>query len=167
VTVLSVDRDPVALTLTVVSEFDAPLARLWQVWADPRQLERWWGTPACPATVVDHELTPGGWVRYYMTGSDGQRTHAWWRIISVDEPNFLEFEDGYAADGPQSTLPSTHVEVRLVLSEPDTTVMTITSRFASLADMEKLLALGQEEGMVLAVRQIDAVLGDSTTPPSE
>jgi hypothetical protein len=34
-TVLAVDRDPVALTLTIVSEFDAPAARVWQVWADP------------------------------------------------------------------------------------------------------------------------------------
>lgn len=35
-TVLAVDRDPLALTLTIVSEFDAPAARLLQVWADPR-----------------------------------------------------------------------------------------------------------------------------------
>jgi uncharacterized protein YndB with AHSA1/START domain len=43
-TVLAVERDPVALTFTIVSEFDAPAERVWQVWADPRQLERWWGT---------------------------------------------------------------------------------------------------------------------------
>src|SRR5712691_5615290 len=67
-TVLAVDRDPVALTLTIVSEFDAPATRVWQVWADPRQLERWWGPPTYPATVVDHDLTPGGRVTYYMTG---------------------------------------------------------------------------------------------------
>ena len=47
-TVLAVDRDPVALTLTIVSEFDAPAERVWHVWADPRQLERWWGPPAYP-----------------------------------------------------------------------------------------------------------------------
>ena len=59
-TVLAVDRDPVALTLTIVSEFDAPAARVGQVWADPRQLERWWGPPTYPTTVVDHDFTPEG-----------------------------------------------------------------------------------------------------------
>lgn len=83
-TVIAVDRDPVALTLTIVSEFDAPVDRVWQVWADPRQLERWWGPPNYPATVIDHDLTGGGRVTYYMTGPDGEKLHGWWRIISVD-----------------------------------------------------------------------------------
>src|SRR5215216_1856932 len=93
-TVLAVDRDPVALTLTIVSEFDAPAARVWQVWADPRQLERWWGPPTYPATVVDHDLTPGGRVTYYMTGPDGEKYHGWWQVIAVDPPHSLEIEDG-------------------------------------------------------------------------
>ena len=63
-TVIAVHRDSVALTLTIVSEFDAPVERVWQVWADPRQLERWWGPPNYPATVVDHDLTIGGRVTY-------------------------------------------------------------------------------------------------------
>ena len=46
-----------------------------------------------------------------------------------------------------------------MIAEPDTTTMTITTRFASVADMEMLLDLGQEEGMEVAVRQIDAALG--------
>ena len=58
-TVLSVVHDPVALTITIVSEFDAPVARVWEVWADPRQLERWWGPPGFPATVAEHDLIPG------------------------------------------------------------------------------------------------------------
>ena len=32
--------------------------RAWQLWADPRQLERWWGPPTYPATVVDHDSSP-------------------------------------------------------------------------------------------------------------
>jgi uncharacterized protein YndB with AHSA1/START domain len=153
-------RDPVALTLTIVSEFDAPAERVWQVWADPRQLERWWGPPTHPATVVDHDLTRGGRVTYYMTGPDGEKYHSWWRIISVDPPRSLEFEDGFADDSGRANgeLPTTSVEVRLITAAPDTTTMTITSRFASTADMEQLIAMGQDEGMTLAVGQIDAIL---------
>ncbi|MPY81647.1 MAG: SRPBCC domain-containing protein, partial [Actinophytocola sp.] len=48
------------LTLTITAEFAAPVERVWQVYADPRQLERVWGPPSHPATFVDHELRPGG-----------------------------------------------------------------------------------------------------------
>jgi uncharacterized protein YndB with AHSA1/START domain len=160
-TVISVDRDPVALTLTIVAEFATTAERVWQVWADPRQLERWWGPPSYPATVVDHDLRAGGQVTYYMIGPNGEKLHGWWRIISVDPPRSLEFEDGCADDSgqPSDELPTTSVEVRLI-ETPEKTTMTITTRFDSIADMEQLL--GQAEGMRLAVGQIDAVLAATT-----
>ncbi len=154
-TVIALDRDPVALTLTIVAEFDAPAERVWQVWADPRQLERWWGPPTYPATVVDHDLTAGGRVTYYMTGPDGEKLHGWWHIISVDPPHSLEFEDGCGP--PNEELPTYSVGVRLI-ETPEKTTMTLTCRFASIADMEQLLATGKEEGMRLAVGQIDGIL---------
>jgi uncharacterized protein YndB with AHSA1/START domain len=58
--VLSIRHDNEALTLTVVSEFDASVERVWQVWADPRRLERWWGPPTWPATFDRYEFKPGG-----------------------------------------------------------------------------------------------------------
>lgn len=42
-TVISSTKDPAKLTLAVVAEFDAAPDRVWNVWQDPRKLERWWG----------------------------------------------------------------------------------------------------------------------------
>ena len=39
-TVIAVTKDTEALTLTFVAEFASPPERVWQVWQDPRQLER-------------------------------------------------------------------------------------------------------------------------------
>ena len=49
--VVSVDKDLDSLSLTVLADFDAPVEQVWQLWADPRLLERWWGPPTHPATV--------------------------------------------------------------------------------------------------------------------
>jgi uncharacterized protein YndB with AHSA1/START domain len=43
VTVTAVHKDPHRLTMTIEAEFDASPERVWQLWADPRQLERWCG----------------------------------------------------------------------------------------------------------------------------
>src|SRR5262245_21699480 len=59
-TVVSADKDYEALSLVMVAAFEAPIEEVWELWADPRKLERWWGPPAWPATVVDHELAVGG-----------------------------------------------------------------------------------------------------------
>ena len=115
-TVTSVDKDLDNLSLTLVADFDAPIERVWQLWADPRQLERWWGPPTYPATVEGHDLTPGGEVSYFMTGPEGEKFRGWWRVTSVDPPTSLEFIDGFAdQDGaPNADMPTTTVQMRLV-----------------------------------------------------
>jgi activator of Hsp90 ATPase-like protein len=45
-TVTAVCKDPQTLSMTLEAEFDASPERVWQLWADPRQLERWWGPPS-------------------------------------------------------------------------------------------------------------------------
>jgi len=60
-TVTTIDKDTEALTLTLVADFAAPVDAVWELWADPRKLERWWGPPTYPATFVEHDLTRAGW----------------------------------------------------------------------------------------------------------
>lgn len=160
-TVVSSRQDREALTLTMVAEFAAPPKRVWQVWADPRQLERWWGPPTWPATFTEHDLVPGGRASYYMTGPEGEKAHGWWRFVSVDEPRSLEFEDGFAdeAGTPVDSMPVTRGHVALAEIEGGTR-MTVTSHFATVEQMEQLAAMGMVEGMTEALGQIDAILAE-------
>jgi len=161
VTVISVVKDPDARTLTITARFDASIARVWQVWSDPRQLERWWGPPMYPATVTGHDLAPGGTVNYYMTGPEGERHGGWFRVRAVDPPHNLELDAGLAdADG--NPIPDTPTAViRVALSElaGGGTQMTITTAWASDEGMEWMLATGTDAGMTAAVGQIDELFG--------
>src|SRR5262249_26433254 len=114
-TVTAVRKDPHALTMTIESEFDAPPERVWQLWADPRQLQRWWGPPSYPATVTKHILTPGGRVEYQMTGPEGDQHRGYWEGLEIDAPYRLVLSDGFAnADGtPNTDLPLSTMYVRI------------------------------------------------------
>ena len=163
-TVTAVHKDPQRLTMTVDAEFDAPIERIWQVWEDPRQLERWWGPPTYPATFVDHDLSPGGRMSYYMTSPEGDKYHGWWKVAAVQPPRRLEFEDGFADDAgqPNPAMPTT--TTRVDLSETGgLTRMTITTTFPSLEAMEQLAAMGMEQGLTLALGQIDDILAEPAT----
>ncbi|WP_024287999.1 SRPBCC domain-containing protein [Cellulomonas sp. KRMCY2] len=158
-TVVSTTSDAQALTFTIVAELKAPPARVWQIWSDARQLERWWGPPDWPATFTEHNLTAGGGSKYHMTGPDGEEAHGWWRIVSVDEPSSLEFDDGFAdASGmPNPEMPT--LRGRVELDEiTDGTRMTVTSHFATAEQMAQLAAMGMVEGMTGAMGQIDELL---------
>jgi uncharacterized protein YndB with AHSA1/START domain len=159
-TVTAVRKDAERLTMTLDAEFDAAPDRVWQLWADPRQLERWWGPPTYPATVTSHDLRTGGRVEYHMTGPEGDQPRGYWEIIEVAAPHRLFFRDGFAeADGtPNSDMPVNEVRVRISALEGGQTRMSIESVFPDAAAMEQVLAMGMEEGLTEAVGQIDAIL---------
>ena len=158
-TVVSTAQDPQALTFTIVAEFAAPPARVWQVWSDPRQLERWWGPPEWPATFEHHDFVADGSARYYMTGPEGEKARGWWRFVSLDEPRSLEFEDGFADDSgePNPELPTVRGRVELEQVSGGTR-MTVTSRFATVEQMEQLVQMGMVDGITQAMNQIDNLL---------
>jgi uncharacterized protein YndB with AHSA1/START domain len=157
--VTRVDKDFERLTLTIVADFDAPIERVWRLWADPRLLERWWGPPGYPATVEAHDLTPGGEVTYFLTGPQGEKSRGWWRITSVDPPKSLELTDGFAdRDGiPIADMPTTRVRMRLTEHDGGTR-MELRSTFDSREQMERIVRLGAAEAFAQAVGQMDALL---------
>ncbi len=159
-TVTDVRKDQTALTMTVTSEWDAPIASVWRLWADPRKLERWWGPPTYPATVVEHDLRPGGKVSYFMTSPAGEQHHGWWKVLSVDEPHRLDLQDGFAdSDGnPNDAMPTTQFTVTFAELSSGATRMLIESRFSSPEAMAEMIDMGMEAGLAAAMGQIDAVL---------
>jgi uncharacterized protein YndB with AHSA1/START domain len=167
-TVIAVRKDVASMTMTLDAEFDASPDRVWQLWADPRQLERWWGPPTYPATVTSHDLRVGGRVEYHMTGPEGDQPRGYWEIIEADPPHRLVFRDGFAnADGlPNSDMPLTEARVTIAESGGGRTRMSIVSIFPDTAAMEQLMAMGMEQGLTEAVGQIDAIVTDTTPATS-
>jgi uncharacterized protein YndB with AHSA1/START domain len=145
--------------ITVVAEYPAEPARVWELFADPRLLERWWGPPTHPATVDAHDLTPGGVVRYHMSGPDGGRYAGWWRISEVDPGRRLVLEDGFG-EGPEQAPEELPVSTMTVLLEPTGggTHLTLEGRYATPEELQKVVAMGVEEGLAQAMGQIDPLL---------
>ena len=156
--ITSVDTDYDTLTIRLIADFDAPIEHVWDLWADPRKLERWWGPPTHPATFEKHDLTPGGEATYYMTGPDGPMWGAW-RVRAVDPPTSLEFTNAYAEpDGtPVADMPIFIATVQLTEHDGGTR-MEIHERFESREDMELMVNMGTVDGLQQAVGQIDRLL---------
>ena len=161
-TVISTHKDTENLTLTFVAEFAADVERVWRIWEDPRQLERWWGPPTWPATFTRHELRPGGRSHYFMTGPEGEKAHGWWVTTLIRPTDRLEFEDGFADENGEPTGELGVTRAVVTLDElGGRTRMTTVSTFESPEQMEQMVAMQMEEGMRQAQGQIDAILAES------
>ncbi len=144
--------------ITVLADFDATPEQLWKLFENPRLLEKWWGPPSWPATFSRHEFHPDGEARYHMTGPDGTQAHGWWQFHTTTFP-IVEFTDGFSdSEGvPDTALPTNRTRVEV--SEADGLArMTLRSEFESPQALATVLDMGMQEGMTLAMGQIDDVL---------
>jgi uncharacterized protein YndB with AHSA1/START domain len=154
--ITSVTQDPEKLTLTIVADFPVSQERLWEAWADPRQLERFWGPPFAPATFTHHDFTVGGRAEYFLTGPNGEKWSGSWKFTAVDPINSFEAYDG-GDNAEDETGPASMTFA--FETTPTGSRMTGVIRFSSLEAMERT-APGMEEGLRAGMPQLDALLAE-------
>jgi len=146
--------------MTVVAEFDAELPRVWQLYADPRQLERWWTPAEYALTITDHDLSVGGYVRAQVVTPGGEKAHPYWRFTAVDAPRSMAWEDGFLNDSgePDPAMPLTNMLLTLDDRTGDGTLMTLVITFPSTESMEMHEAMDLEAQFVQVLGQAEALL---------
>jgi uncharacterized protein YndB with AHSA1/START domain len=150
----SVTKDAANLTLTIEGDFPVSQQRLWDAFADPRQLERFWGPPAWPATFTRHDLEVGGRSEYFLSGQAGERWSGSWVYTAVDPISSFEAHDG-EANAEDENMPSSMTFT--FDTTPTGSRLTIVTRFSSVEAME-LTIPGMEQGLRAAMPQLDEVL---------
>jgi uncharacterized protein YndB with AHSA1/START domain len=159
--VTSVTSDPETLTMTLIGDYPVPVERLWEAFADPRQIERFWGPPGWPATFTRHDMVEGGRSAYTMTGPDGETAGGYWIFTSIDPGRGFEVIDGFVGDDgqPNEEMPSMNMRMEFTAT-PDGSRYTTVTTFPDLASMEQLAEMGMIEGATMAMAQMDDVLAD-------
>ena len=152
----SVTKDAASLTLTVVGDYPVPQKRLWDAFADPRQLERFWGPPAWPATFTRHDFKVGGRAEYFLAEPEGKKWSGSWKFTAVNPISSFEAQDG-EDNAEDENMPSS---MKFAFeATPTGSRMTCVTRFPSVEAMEQV-ATGMEEGLRAAMPQLDAVLAE-------
>ncbi len=150
----SVTKDAATLTLTVVGDYPVPQQRLWDAFADARQLERFWGPPAFPATFTRHDFKVGGRAEYFLSLPEGKRWSGSWKSTAVNPISSFEAHDG------EDNAEDENMPAGMTFTFETTSTgsrMTCVTRFSSVEAMESI-ATGMEEGLRAAMPQLDALL---------
>lgn len=160
-----VHTDTQNLTLTVSAELSAPPQRAWQLWADPRQFERWWGTPDYPAKVTSLDLRTGGRIEYHLSGPDGDTPTNVWDVVEADPPRRIVVRDAIVDDDdvPVDEGPSKFTITFETIAGGHTR-MTIESKFPSESSLEMALKMDMDKMFEWSFGQMENVLVEQ---PSE
>lgn len=163
---LKVTKDLENKTLTLTRDFDGPIDKVWQAFADKETFEKWWGPEGWETTTTEFDFTPGGRVHYGMKCVDedqgewfGQSSWGMMLIDSVDAPNRFTYRDYFSDESGtlNQDMPTISVTNQFV-EENGRTKFTSVSQAESADQIEELLKMGMVEGFTSQLSKLDAML---------
>jgi uncharacterized protein YndB with AHSA1/START domain len=139
-----------------VGDYPVPQKRLWDAFTNPRQLERFWGPPAFPATFTRHDFKVGGRAEYFLTLPDGKQWKGSWKFTAVNPISSFEGRDG-EENADDENMPAS-MSFRFETT-PTGSRVSIVTWFSSIEAMEQTVP-GMEEGLRAAMPQLDTLLAE-------
>ncbi len=150
-----VDREVVLTRL-----IDAPRAMVYAAWADPDQIQKWFGPEGFDIESAEIDISPGGVWRFDMVAPDGVRYTNRMVFLRLEAASLIEVEHG--AD--QNDDPG-RFRMRITFDEQGDgkTVLTLRQMHPSKARRDEVIAFGAVEygGQTLAklARHVAALAG--------
>lgn len=145
--------------MRVERTFEAPLETVWKAWTTPEILDQWWGPAPWHAETSQLELKVGGTWQYAMVGPEGERSYCRADYDLVQAPHRFAGQDSFCDEHGSilSDPPGMHWDVQFE-AEGDTTNVIVTIQFATEEAMEKIVAMGFQQGFTIGMDQLDTLL---------
>ncbi len=147
-------------TVNVKREFAANLELVWEAWTNPEILDQWWAPKPYQTRTKSMDFREGGMWLYemYNTESENQQECHWCK----NDYHKIEYQKMFAGldafcdeNGTVNTeLPRT-LWTNEFNEQDEKTLVTITARYDSLADLEKIIEMGFKEGFTMAMENLD------------
>jgi PhnB protein len=143
-------------TINVVREFAANLELVWDAWTKPEILDQWWAPKPYRAETKSMDFREGGTWLYAMISPENTKQWCKNDFHKIEHRKSFSGLDAFCDENGVTNreMPRTHW-TNIFREKDDTTLVTITTTYESLADLEKIVAMGFEEGFTMALENLD------------
>ncbi|HEX5653784.1 MAG TPA: SRPBCC domain-containing protein [Chitinophagaceae bacterium] len=147
--------------INVKREFEAPVEQVWKAWTESQLLDQWWAPKPWKAHTQSMDFRDGGTWLYYMEGPEGERHYCRADYKSIIPNKSYEGLDAFCDEkGNINTgFPRMYWKVNFSKTSAGTMVETEIT-FDSLADLEKIVEMGFQEGFTAAHGNLDMLLAE-------
>ena len=143
-------------TVNVTREFGANLSLVWEAWTNPEILDQWWAPKPWKTETVTMDFREGGTWLYYMQGPEGERHYCKNDYIKIEIEKMFSGLDAFCDENGKTNEQFPRTEwVNHFNQNGNTTTVTIKAQYASLEDLEKIIAMGFKEGFTMALENLD------------
>jgi uncharacterized protein YndB with AHSA1/START domain len=146
-------------TLTIIREFAAERQLVWDCYTKQELLDQWFAPKPFITKTKSMDFRNGGQWHYAMIDQDG--TH-YWNLMDYQTIKPIDFYEGLDAFSDENgeinpTLPRARWEVTFSDKGENAVVESIIY-YNSLNDLETIINMGMQEGMMATLEKLDELL---------
>lgn len=146
----------------VTRRFNAPRARIWEMYTQAEHLKHWWGPQGWTLPVSELDFRVGGVWFYCMAGPDDMTSCGKATYLQIDAPRRLVYTDEFAdAEGNvMDAFPAAHITVDFSEGNGQTTVRSLV-RYDTKEQRDQIVEMGAEAGIDQTLNRLEAYLENS------
>ena len=148
-------------TVSITKEFDATRDLVWDAYTKAELLDQWWAPKPFASRTKVMEFREGGRRFYAMVSPDGDERWAVQKYTSITPKTNFKFFNAFADKDENLELPGSDWDLNF--SEQDgKTKVSISIYNESLERMERVIAMGFQQGMEALLQNLEDLLGKLT-----
>ena len=153
--------DKQAKTVSIVKEFAAGLDLVWDAYTRAELLDQWWAPKPMTSRTKAMDFEVGGRRFYAMVSPDGDERWAVQKYTSITPKTNFKFFNAFADKDENLELPGSDWDLNF--SEQDgKTKVSISIYNESLERMERVIAMGFQQGIEALLQNLEDLLGELT-----
>lgn len=143
-------------TVNVKREFDANLELVWEAWTNPAILDQWWAPKPYRTVTKSMDFREGGMWLYAMISPKDEKHWCKNDYHKIEHQKSFSGLDAFCDEhGTVNTEMPRTLWTNTFTENEGTTTVTITAKYDSLADLEKVIEMGFKEGFTMALQNLD------------
>ena len=153
---IQIQKDLPNKKITVIRQFDASPEEVWKAWTESELLDQWWAPKPWKAETKSMDFSEGGQWLYAMVGPDGERHWAIVNYMTIEPITSFTAQDSFSDENGNKSdeLPSMHWK-NSFRATPTGTEVLVEITFDSIADLEKIVEMGFEEGFTAGLSNLE------------
>src|SRR4051812_17826438 len=151
--------DKTTKTVFVNREFAAGLSLVWDAFTKQEILDQWWAPKPWASKTKFMNFKVGGRRFYAMVSPEGQEHWSIQEFISIRPTTNFKIRSAFADrdENINTELPSSDWDLNFS-EQNGTTKVSITIKHKALADLEKMIEMGFQQGFTMTLNYLENLL---------
>lgn len=146
-------------TITVIREFNAGKALVWDCYTKKELLDQWFAPKPLSTKTKSMDFREGGHWHYAMVEPNGTAYWGWTDFLKIEELDYYTTLDAFSNEEGEinAQLPRAGWKVSFRDKDENALVETVVT-YKSLNDLETVINMGMREGMMTTLEKLDELL---------